>query len=94
MAYRERGSLLCLARFPGVFGDRLCMGVLRLRYRTALSTLLPVSYYRLEVVVDEQSGYEAVDQPENQPLVPFYGEMWSEETFFGSCKRSVQKKVE
>ncbi len=62
--------------------------------RTTLSSLLPVSYYRLELVVDAESGYEAVDQTENQPLVPFYGEMWSEETFFGSCKLSVEKKVQ
>ena len=63
-------------------------------YRTTLSALLPVIFYRLELVVDEESGYEAVGQPENQPLRPFFSDTWSEMTYFGSCSLAVQKKVE
>ena len=64
-------------------------------YRTSLAALLPVSSYRLELVVDEESGYEIVGQPKNQPFVPFWaGERWPNRTLFGSCQLSVQKKVE
>ena len=62
-------------------------------YRTTLSALLPVIIYRLELVVDEESGYEAVGQQKDQPLVPFSAETWSEMTYFGSCSLAVQKKV-
>ncbi|MFC1597258.1 hypothetical protein ACFL5Q_04885 [Planctomycetota bacterium] len=63
-------------------------------YRTTLSALLPVSFYRLELVVDEESGYEAVGQLENQPLGRFFSNRWSEETHFGACSLGVRKKVE
>jgi len=64
-------------------------------YRTLLAALLPVTSYRLELVVDEDSGYDIVGQPEDQPFVPFFTEKRpTEGTFFGSCNLPVKKKVD
>lgn len=63
-------------------------------YRTSLSALLPVGSYRLELVLDEESGYRVVGDPERQRLAPFSSETRFERTFFGSCHLLVQKKVE
>lgn len=64
-------------------------------YRTSLAALLPVTSYRLELVVDEESGFEIVGQPKDQPFVPFFTERhWSERTFFGSCNLPVKERVE
>jgi hypothetical protein len=64
------------------------------RYRTRLAALPPVSSHRLELVVDKDSGYEMVGQPEKEPFVPFFtGEQWPETTFFGSRNISLKEKV-
>ena len=55
---------------------------------------MPVDAYRLEVVVDDQSGYEVVGQPEKRRVVPFYAKDQIDTTYFGSCQISVQKKAE
>ena len=62
-------------------------------YRTTLAALLPVNSYRLELVADEDSGFEIVGQPKGEPFVPFYtGKQSPERTYFGSCNLPVQKE--
>ena len=63
-------------------------------YRTRLAALLPVSSYRLELVVDEDSEYETIGESKNGPFVPFFtGKQCPERTLFGSCNIPVRKKV-
>lgn len=62
-------------------------------YRTTLSALLPVNFYRLEVLADEESGYKVAGEPENGRLVPFYSGTWDDRSFFGSCQISLRKKA-
>jgi hypothetical protein len=61
-------------------------------YRTTLCSLLPVSSYRLEVSVDDESGYEVAGPTEHRNLVPFNsGTQLEERAFFGSCHIGVRK---
>jgi hypothetical protein len=71
-----------------------CLAPVEDGYRTTLSPLLPVSSYRLEVVADDESGYEILGQPAVRRLVPFNsGTQLEEEAFFGSCHIGVRKTV-
>jgi hypothetical protein len=64
-------------------------------YWTSVAALLSVTSYRLELVVDEGSGYEIVGHPKNEPFVPFLVERRRpEKTFFGWCRLPVRKKIE
>jgi hypothetical protein len=62
-------------------------------YCAVLCALMPVDSYRLEVLVDEESGYELVGRPESRRLLS-YSKKRPDTTFFGYCEIGVHKKAE